>query len=251
VCTASWLIRPDGYDLFFNRDESRERGGARPPRSERRDGVRVIAPVDADEGGTWIGVNELGLALGLLNSWQLEDRTGGYARSRGLLVRDLLTATHADDVARGLEREDLGRYRGFRLALFQPGAEPVLFVWDGVELARTVAAEPLSSSSRDASGAQAARGEHLARLRAEEGPTPGRRRAAGVLERFHRSHVPERGALSPCMHREDARTVSASHVSVDGDAIHFRYAAGPPCAVEFGAPLELTRRTLTRPARGR
>ena len=60
--------------------------GACPAASERG-GVRYIAPVDSDCGGTWIAANEFGVSVCLLN------RGNGHgplaAESRGLLVDEL------------------------------------------------------------------------------------------------------------------------------------------------------------------
>lgn len=234
MCTASWLIRSDGFELFFNRDESRRRGPASAPERLERDGVRLLAPRDADAGGTWLGVNEHGLALGLLNG-----RDVGAApetpRSRGLLVHELLSARDGDEVRARLARQDLGRHRGFLLTLFEAGREPWLFTWDGTGLVAERPVAPLCSSSLDRGRAQRER-ERLYRERVEaEAPT------RDSLERFHASHEPERGPWSPCMHREDARTVSASQVRVDARSVALRYAPGPPCRTPFGPWLELER----------
>ena len=59
---------------------------------------------------------------------------------------------------------------------------------------------------------------------------------------FHRSHRPERGAHSPCMHRDDARTVSLTGVRVTASAISMTYADGPPCSTELSPPLTQMRR---------
>ena len=139
MCTASWLIRPDGFALFFNRDESRRRGAGLAPRLLELDGVRALAPQDSDAGGTWIGVNEHGLALGLLNAWDARTGPEGAApprepRSRGLLVRGLLSARDASEALERLGSAPLERYPGFTLALFEPGREPLVRAWDGVAL---------------------------------------------------------------------------------------------------------------------
>lgn len=241
MCTATWLIEDDGYQVFFNRDERRTRGEARPPTLAAVSGVRFIAPIDADAGGTWIGVNERGLTLGLLNAWQVPDRAlapGVDFRSRGLLVRDALGLSSVDDVRAHLERDGLAHTRGFRLAAFAVGDAPRLFVWNGEALVEEAPVAPLSSSSLDHGGAESARSSLLASMRAA-----GRLEMAGarVLEAFHASHAPARGPHSPCMHRDDARTVSASHVTVGRDTVRLRYAPGPPCRTPYAAALELPR----------
>ena len=56
---------------------------------------------------------------------------------------------------------------------------------------------------------------------------------ADRLERhraYHRSHHPERGPYSPCMHRPDAKTVSYSEVTVSDEQVCFRYRPLSPCA---------------------
>jgi len=169
VCTASWLIAPDGYELFFNRDESRRRGLARAPEELELEGVRGLLPVDSDAGGTWLGVNEFGLALGLLNGTDARG-THPEPRSRGLLVRELLGARAADEVLDALEREALERYRGFTLALFEPGREPRVRTWDGERLVATPASLPLASSSLDGGRARSERERVFASLQLTGAP---------------------------------------------------------------------------------
>ncbi|HRC86033.1 MAG TPA: NRDE family protein, partial [Thermoanaerobaculia bacterium] len=72
MCTVSWFWTAEGYQLFGNRDESRSRRQALPPRRAEQDGVAYLAPVDADAGGTWIAANELGVTLTLLNFYQAD-----------------------------------------------------------------------------------------------------------------------------------------------------------------------------------
>jgi hypothetical protein len=43
------------------------------------------------------------------------------------------------------------------------------------------------------------------------------------------------------MHRQEASTVSASHVKVDRSEVAFRYAPGPPCRTPFGPSQRLKR----------
>jgi hypothetical protein len=234
VCTASWLIQAHGFELFFNRDESVRRGTALAPEVFELGGVRVLAPRDADAGGTWLGVNECGLALALLNAWDAREALAG-ARSRGLLVRELLAERSAGAVLERLEQEDLACYRGFTLAAFEPGRAPLLWAWDGRLLENRPAVSPLASSSLDRARAQAERARVYADL-VEEG---GARRES--LERFQASHAPARGPWSPCMHRADAATVSASQVRVTPRSVEMRYAPGPPCVSPFGPWIELER----------
>lgn len=235
MCTASWLIHPQGFELFFNRDESVRRGPALAPQVLVLAGVRALLPVDSDAGGTWLGVNEHGLAVGLLNG---ADARAAHAerRSRGLLVRELLSEREGAAALARLATEDLERYRGFTLAAFEPGREPEVRTWDGRELSVTLGRLPLCSSSLDGGRAQLERERVFARQHA------GRRPERASLARFQASHEPERGPWSPCMHRAEAATVSASQIRVDERAVALRYAPGPPCTTAFGPWIELERR---------
>lgn len=81
-----------------NRDEHYTRS-ARPPHM-LHDRPRVYAGKDEQAGGTWLGVNEFGLVVGLLNRHSTQPQDPAR-RSRGLLCVDLLrqrTAKEARDV---------------------------------------------------------------------------------------------------------------------------------------------------------
>jgi hypothetical protein len=235
MCTASWRFDADGYELFFNRDESVRRGRARAPEHETFGALRGLAPRDADAGGTWLGVNERGLALALLNAWDLRSDPR-EPRSRGSLVRDLLASTSVAEVLARLAREDLARYRGFTLLALAPDEGASVRCWDGNVLVARPAVRPLASSSLDGGRAGSERRALYERL-TQHAAEPER----AALERFHASHEPERGPWSPCMHRAEAATVSASQVRVTAQEVALRYADGPPCERPFGDWLALPR----------
>ena len=180
MCTASWLIRSAGYEVLFNRDEARGRGPGRPPRVTSVRGVRVLAPVDSDAGGTWIGVNELGLTACLLNA-----RSAGAGAapdpgtwvSRGRLLRQLLGAASAADLGRQLRARPLGEFRGFRVAVFEPGGSPAVWRWDGRVLTPEEARLPLVSSGVAEPRARECRARVLARMAGERGGPHGQRGA--------------------------------------------------------------------------
>jgi len=225
MCTATWIRTNEGYELFFNRDELRTRAPGLPPSVRERDGVRFLAPTDGDAGGTWLGVNERGVTIGLANGGS-DGRQRSF-RSRGLLVLDLLSSASVDETGARLSSIDGSSYRPFELFAIGAGGEGRLWTWDGRRIAeRGVGGDGtlLISSSRDPQRARAERGALLDRLRREHGGLDG-----DVLAGFHASHEPERGAWSPCMHREDASTVSESRIRVTRDEAAFTYVAGSPC----------------------
>lgn len=245
MCTLTWIRLADGYELYFNRDEKRTRTRALAPRLRERAGTRWIAPTDPDGGGSWLGVNEHGLAVGLLNGYRSGDSARRDFESRGALVDALLDSRSGAELRARLARVDLTRFRSFALVAFEVGERVVLVEWSGARVEQRElddAEQPICSSSLDPVGASASRKRLYAAWFASRRPD----RAA--LERFHASHEPERGALSPCMHRDDAETVSSSHVVVDGARVVFEYTPSAPCQGAARSRLELARSSASRAA---
>jgi hypothetical protein len=239
MCTVSWFYTADGYELVMNRDELRRRQQALPPRRFERDAVAFLSPEDGDAEGTWIAANELGLTVALLNRYPARD---GVFVSRGLLCKQLATSPTVEDATRRLmERGHAAlNVRPFTLLLLAPETEPEVLIWDGEMLSQVAEAvePPLASSARDSQEVGPVR-RWLWREIVGEAPE-----MSAVLD-FHRSHRPERGSHSPCMHRDDARTVSLTAVRVTPSAVSMTYADGPPCSTELSHPLTLMRRVAT------
>ena len=231
MCTVSWLRDEHGYDLFFNRDERRTRAGAEPPGVERVGSTRVIAPRDGEAGGSWVAVNDLGLTVALLNGYRTGDAAespppGGEWTSRGHLVMGLSDCPDVRELATRLEGTDLASFRSFHLLALDPVETLLASCRDGA-LEQTPGkdiAPPLISSSFSFDAVSASRrevyGAHM-----EEPETSAE--DSGVA--FHRCHDPERGPFSPCMHREDAHTVSFTWVQVDRTRVTMRYSPDSPC----------------------
>ncbi len=239
MCTLTWFVSDDGYDLFFNRDERLTRRRAEPPtiQSHISSGTQLdyISPTDADAGGTWIATNEFGVTVCLLNHYQFEQiETYKKWISRGEIVRQFSAIVALSEAQAMYSEMNLEDYRAFRMFIIEPTGRNLLMVWDGhsARIERDVKM-PKSSSSVDARNVKSARKALFAELKLSES------RSAEDYIRYHSSHLPNRSKESVCMHRDDAQTVSLSHVSVRGGAIQFRYADGPPCQVPLSAPVEL------------
>jgi hypothetical protein len=246
MCTLTWSREGTRYEVHFNRDERRTRASAQPPRSAVLRGMPYLAPVDPEGGGTWLAVNAAGLTLALLNDYRARRGSAAAApSSRGLLVLELVDGLDAGEVERRLSTRDLARFQPFSLFAFTPGADVLAFAWDGAVLSSDVAGDddrPVSSSSRDQAGAEL----HRTRLFERELERNAGRVTSQMLARFHRSHEPERGTHSPCMHREDAATQSYSRVVVGPRQVHFEYVAGPPCRGERQPSVVLERAAAAR-----
>ena len=244
MCTVSWIASPGGYELFMNRDELRERLPAQPPRLFHGDTFSYLAPTDGDAGGSWVAVNEQGLTVALLNRYDPAPHPAAEVlRSRGLLLTDLVgLAEDGDDARRRLRTLDLERYRPFTLVLLEGGEPAQALVWNGQELSEPWnPTAPLASSSYDPDGIQAFRRGGYQQL---VGSDPDRE----TLLAYHRSHHPERGPYSPCMHRANASTVSFTWIRVTPEDVTMAYADGPPCRIALGPALTLARHAEKIPA---
>lgn len=240
MCTATWLHRDERFRLYFNRDELRSRGPARPPRRGAREGTRMIAPIDSDAGGSWIGVNERGLVAFLLNGYVEETAAappadppaGGWA-TRGELVLEALAAPDLDDATARIEALDAQRYRTFLLGVLAPDGSGVLARWlDGTLRigALDPARMPLSSSSVETASVIARRRERWARERPPADAALDEAHAAHLA--YHASVEPDSGAHSVCMARPDACTRSFTWIDVGSERVTLHYLDAPPCRAE-------------------
>jgi hypothetical protein len=245
MCTVTWIQQDVGYRLFFNRDEKLTRKAALPPRLTARDGVRFLAPVDGDFGGTWIAVNEFGVSICLLNGANLTGSPAAEqatARSRGLLLPELIASPSVDAICDRVRGADLAPFAPFTIAGIGPGQPAVLAEWDGSKKTIRFEDEPyfmLTSSSFDTEAVRASRHEEFRTLVASH-----RQVDAELLAAFHASHVPARSAYSTCMHRPDAETVSFSRIRVSERETDFFYSPAAPCERRSEVRLKLMRRTV-------
>ena len=241
MCTVSWVHREDGYLLLFNRDELRTRKPASAPRIDQRNGVEFIAPLDGDHGGSWIAVNRFGLTLCLLN--RFDDSFGGINReyaSRGLLLHELIGCSAPKMVTERLDGANCFRFRPFTLVALVTGQPALVVEWTGSDtITRSVGENlmPITSSSLREGNVVLERKRQFQEMVLERSSVDD-----DLLFQFHRSHLPERGAASVCMHRPDARTVSMSTVTVTQKAIEFVYHPNSPCQPAMADRLQLERR---------
>ena len=236
MCTVALFESPGGgYLLGHNRDESRARGRAAGPTERGAHGHRYLAPTDADAGGTWITINDSGIAVCVLNAAELApSRLPASPESRGQIALELAGCTDPVDARTTIERS-LDRLRGmraFHLVIVAPGngrdrpsAEWIR--WDGVTLQAERLHPPclFVSALLDQTGAERERGRSWRRFL--ERPDAATFDALGG---WLANHDPHPGILSTCVHRPDARTVSRTLVQVPSSgAIEVRYLDGQPC----------------------
>jgi uncharacterized protein with NRDE domain len=114
-----------------NREERYDRP-ALPPRVQ--DGSpRVICGVDQQAGGTWLGVNELGLLVAVTN--RPKSAVPPAPRSRGLLCRDLLDCrTAAEATERAQHELASGRYAGANYLCLDPDTGSIVHGGDQLDV---------------------------------------------------------------------------------------------------------------------
>ncbi|WP_049923296.1 NRDE family protein [Halopiger djelfimassiliensis] len=239
--TIAWRVFEDApVAVAANRDEALERDSLPP--DIYRDDPLVVAPQDAEAGGTWIGYNEFGVFAGITNRWIDADLAG--ERSRGLLVADVLEAGSAAEAASIVEEATAAdEYAGFNLVIAD-ATDAVCFRWDG-DLERT-AFEPgvhvvvnaavdddadVPDGRADAARAQARNARSVRRALStgpDESVTDWLERAGAVLGDHD---------YGVCLHRDGFGTRSSSLLAI-GSTTRYWFAPGPPCRTAY-EPVEL------------
>ncbi len=128
MCTVVFLPNNGQFCFASLRDESPLRQAALVPSIYTKHHTKFIAPLDAQAGGTWVGTNEFGNVIILLNGgFENHIRQVNYRKSRGLIVKELLAV--AAPVSNWLEM-DLTNIEPFTLVVFSDNNLYQL-VWDG------------------------------------------------------------------------------------------------------------------------
>lgn len=226
MCTVSFLAREDGYVLGMNRDEKIARGAGSAPEVHRLGGTRAVFPTDK-AGGTWLGCNQYGITLALLN-WNIPVVQQSPQRSRGLVIPHLLPLTNPRELNRALVMDELAHCAPFQLLAVIPVERRVLqWNWDGRHLAHRSHSWGMrhwfSSSASDQS-AEELRGRvcSYASHEANAGSAP-------WLRQLHRSHQNGPGAFSICVHRELVETLSYTEVDCTRAEVSMVHNSGSPC----------------------
>lgn len=118
MCTVVLLRRPQApwpLLLAANRDELQTRPW-RPPARHWPDRPDVVAGLDVQAGGSWLGVNDEGVVAAVLNRVGSLGPAAGK-RSRGELVLEALDHADAAAAAKALVDLDPDAYRPFNLVI--------------------------------------------------------------------------------------------------------------------------------------
>jgi hypothetical protein len=223
MCTVTIVPCGDGgVRVMCNRDERATRPAATAPRLHRLKRRTAVFPVDPISGGTWIGANDAGLTLALLNRHARESRQRHPGPvSRGLIIPMLLEQGDLDTALAVGCTLDPAAFEPFQLVAIYRGRLGVL-TGDGVGLTTRLRSvrRPLlfTSSSLGDARVERPRRRLFQRLVLKD--------AQGWLRgqfRFHRHHWPASPELSVRMQRGDAMTVSRSVVDVTPRTVYVSY----------------------------
>lgn len=236
MCTLSTFFKDNELWLGFNRDEQLSRQSGLSPQLYESEGVRYVCPLDGASKGTWIGGNQFGLVVCLLNYY---DKTPDILsdhdyRSRGLLVKELLMCDSIESVKGKLIDDYLQSFLPFRLVVLTLEHGVLQLAWDGQDLYEESIENPVVSSSYDVVACSETRGATFKHFGLQDGCLD-----FDTLLAFHSSHFPEKGALSVCVHRPEVETVSFTGIKLTRDRVEMVYTNGAPCRELLDGPIVL------------
>jgi uncharacterized protein with NRDE domain len=254
VCTLAVFFRTfDEYPLVIaaNRDERYDRPSGPPAIWDTE--PRILAGKDLSAGGTWLGVNERGLLVGILN----RRSTGASiaqlnSRSRGLLCLDLLRFATAAD-ARTFVRAQRHRYQPFTVVAADPAEGWAAYNAQGeihtcdLKQGLHVFSNTVEFNDRSEK-VDRAYGE-FAQLIEEPQRIPNDlpdwvESLAGTLSNHTLGNGSSDSREALCVHGEISGTVSSSIIyysRLDRRFYNF-FSPGPPCRSSFGDALVLNTR---------
>lgn len=132
MCTVTLLpFNEEDFILTSSRDVPYAREKAEVPKKYVEDGTELIYPKDGQAGGTWIGSSDKKRLICLLNGgFKNHRQKDQYAKSRGIIVKDLLKA---DDITEACKTIDLENIEPFTLVIVEWDFKLFFFefVWDG------------------------------------------------------------------------------------------------------------------------
>lgn len=230
-----------------NRDERLGRP-AEPPAIRTHRGRTILAPRDLQAGGTWVGLNDAGVFVGVTNRYDPANVSRTAPVSRGTVVLDAL--------GHGTARDAMGEARAIDPAAINPfhlvvadrtGAH--LLVGDGQSLSYRALDPGVHVVTQSSFGA--GDGVRHARLQARLASLPDETPPDWVYWRAELSHHDDDDPLTEtCVHMPDLGygTRSSTYVRLGDDAadVQLLHAQGRPCVTEPRPLTEMLGELLAR-----
>jgi uncharacterized protein with NRDE domain len=255
VCTlALYLNVFDELPLLLaaNRDEHFDRPSAPP--AEIVGVPRIVAGRDLRAGGTWLGVNEHGLMVGILNRRQngndIYTPVTSMARSRGLLCMDILRLRSVDEGFAFITAHQ-AVYNPFTLVFADRHSAGVAHNNHAAIFAKRLGAGVhvfSSAAELDLNSAKADRA-HARFAQLKERLPAGAVNSQDWLAELRAvlaDHSMRDGSSDPgdaiCVHRQSTGTVSSSVVTLRAERSLFEtyFCPGPPCQNDFSEAIRLS-----------
>lgn len=235
MCTLLVATRLfDGLPLVVaaNRDERLDRPAA-PPAARRFGGRGAFAPLDIEAGGTWMGLNDVGLFVALTNRFVPGPTPGQLdpnRRSRGLIVADALGAGRRRDALTAVRSLGGRAHNPFHLVVADRGGASLL--WGDGDALHEAELEPGLHVLTERSFGAAPSGREDALAAARDGLSHAGPASLRAALSVHRDDPFD----STCVHAaaRNYGTRSATWVTVDEQGmVDFRYADGPSCVTAW------------------
>ena len=237
MCTAIVLYRifpSHPIVVAGNRDEWHTRSALAPhpwTLSARNTTVRIFAGKDRKEGGTWFGINQHGLAVGVTNRYT-GTRDPGRA-SRGQLVLECLKQNTVAKALAIFEPSKVSRYNPFNLFCLS-GEGAFVVTHDDQRFQRLPISEGIHIlTNRPPDDPRDSKREWI-RSRLHDlsfDPEAASARFSDLLASHGQGDSPE----PVCVHLPGYGTVSSFllFLSEDRNRSRYLYADGPPCRTRF------------------
>lgn len=229
AATRVWAGAP--LVIAANRDERLDRP-AEPP-ALRDDGpLRVLAPRDAQAGGTWLGLNAEGVFVGITN--RFDRPPDPNRRSRGHLVLRALEAPTPAEAADRIAGIEPRAFNGFHL--LAAGVRDAHLVWsDGAAIRRRALGPGVHVLTERSFGAAPSDREDFVKRRTQallSGPLP----EVSTFETLLRHHA-SASFEGTCVHMDErgygTRSSSILLLSEERRASRMLHADGPPCVTPY------------------
>jgi transport and Golgi organization protein 2 len=222
MCTVTVVPLAEGFRLACNRDERRDRPPALSPRVYLTARRRWLCPVDPLGGGTWIGVNDAGLAMVLLN--RNPARTVPSNRStltRGAIIPMFLGHAWVDAALQEATAIDANLFAPFQLVIVRDATVGVL-TWNGRQISAACSPfiQPILYTSSTLGDARVDGPRRRLFERLVVGDSGSHLRGQATFHRHQWRHSPQ---TSVVMSRADALTVSRTVIDVTVHEVRLTY----------------------------
>lgn len=220
MCTLSIFAIDDTFILTMNRDEARNRAEANQIKQKTNPHTTAYYPVDKSSGGSWLGFNDYGISLALLNRYH--ETHHNDAISRGLIIPQLLAYDNLTDIRQTLHTILRQKHNPFDL-IFADTNEIIKFSWNGLQLnqLKITTTEPymLSSSSVATDKVLSIRAKKFQTYTNEHQ----RPHAQDILKDLHLQHQASDASSSIFMSRADTHTKSISQIIINKTILNYYY----------------------------